>query len=113
MLGNTHTLAAAAALVQDEQKSCKQQHLSAAASGSMHAAASCRNSKPQQAPTGRSAVHPALLDSRCASNAAATRRPLSFSARERVVAAKIGNLAARVHALAAAAAAAAAAHYMQ
>ena len=42
------------------------------------AAASCRSSKQQQAPTGRSVIYLALLDTRCASNAASTRRSPSF-----------------------------------
>ena len=74
------------------------------------AAVSCRSSKQQQAPTGESAVYPALLDTRCAINAAKTGRSPSFFfvvlfVRQGVVAAKVKRVVARVQALAAAAAA--------
>ena len=80
---------------QDEQKSCNlQQQAAEAVSSTKH-----------QAPRGRSAVCPALLDTRCAGNAATTRISPSFFfvAREGSVAAKIGSVAAGVRALAAAA----------
>ena len=75
------------------------------------AAASSRSSKQHRAPSGRSAVHPAL-DALCAIKNATTRRSSSFFVvrlvRQRVVEAKVRSVAATVHELAAAAAAAAA-----
>ena len=68
-----------------------------------------RREEVVQAPTGSNAISLVLLDTRCASNAATTRRSPSFfsvvlGARKGVVAAKIRSVAVRVRALEAAAA---------
>ena len=81
-----------------EKKACRSGSTCRALAGRAEvvqaAVPTCNGQQQQQSPTGRSAVYPALLDARCASDAASTTRSPSFlfvglSAREGILAAKI------------------------